>query len=175
MSAPSAKCWISFSGLFLYKSEQRTGGSGGTRAQGAVMNQRDYFHSRQRIPIQMTSKIWRFWLLNHKERSTYHILTTFSRFCLHWKIIHQMARRAVRGRDRCKGRGSICNHCKASLCGESCLPLAFTEVKYVSCPFGQREWKCRMGSNSLSRQVKFENTSHETYWKYQKVKTALSF
>lgn len=32
---------------------------------------------------------------------------------------------------------------------ESCISVGYTEIKYISCPFGQREWICRIEINSL--------------------------
>lgn len=61
-----------------------------------------------------------------------------------------------------------------SLHRESCISVGYTEIKYISCSFGQREWMCRIKSSSLLKSSKIWEYSQETDWKYQ-IKTGLGF
>lgn len=142
------------------------GGGSGTWAQGALKDQRNYFHSSQRYWHCYTSNLKGLEYLASESQGMTNILHSnrISKGLLTLKNHasdgkHSGGRRA----RRCAERGTICSRCSASLRGEPCVSLAYTEIiKCFSCPFGQREWRCRMESNSLSRGVKSENTNKQS-------------
>lgn len=83
-----------------------------------------------------------------------------------------MEGRAARGETDVRRAGWVVSTA-VSLHRESCVSVGYTEIKYISCPFGQREWICRIESNSLLKTSKiWEYRSQKTDWKYQ-IKTGL--
>lgn len=85
-----------------------------------------------------------------------------------------MEGRAARG-ERCEESRVGCEHCRVSLHRDSCISVGYTEINYISCPFGHREWICRIKNNSRLKMSKiWEYRSGGADWKYQ-IKTGLWF